>query len=90
MSANPDVPWDLVAQVRRSERKSQIVRQLSIEPACASELGDEMGIETGTAANYLRELKKMGPPVVECITPDQPHHRLYALTKEGKIVEEHV
>lgn len=90
MSVDPEVPWDLVAQVRRSDRKSQIVHELDKEPASASELGETMGVQTGTAANYLRDLKKMNPPVVECITPNQPHHRLYALTEEGKKVREHV
>lgn len=83
MSADPDVPWDLVAQVRRSDRKKQIVYELENTPSCASELSDKMGVQTATASNYLRELKNMKPPVVHCITPDQPHHRLYALTEEG-------
>jgi DNA-binding HxlR family transcriptional regulator len=90
MTADPDVPWDLVAQVRRSGRKSQIVYQLDIGPACASELAEDMGIETATVSNYLRELKNMDPPVVECITPSQPHHRLYTLTEDGETVRDHI
>jgi DNA-binding HxlR family transcriptional regulator len=90
MSADPDVPWDLVAQVRRSKRKTEIVNELATDPASASELGKMMGIQTASASNYLRDLKNMDPPVVSCITPEQPHHRLYALTEEGEIVYEHV
>lgn len=90
MAVDDDVPWDLVSKVRRAPRKTQIVYQLDMEPASASELGKEMGIQTASAANHLRDLKQMEPPVVACITPDQPHHRLYALTEEGKVVREHV
>lgn len=90
MSIDPDIPWDLIAQVRRSERKSQIVTYLAREPASASELAERMGVETSTASNYFWQLKNMEPPVIECITPDQPHHRLYALTEEGQTVREHL
>lgn len=90
MPADPDVPWDLVAQVRRSDRKSYIVKRLAKDPASASELGKEMGIQTNSASNYLYDLKKMNPPVVICITPDQPHHRLYGLTEEGDRVVDHI
>ena len=90
MAVDPDVPWDLVAQVRRSTRKSQIVKYLHSEPACASEIAEEMGIQTNSVSNYFNDLKKMDPPVVTCITPDQPHHRLYALTEEGRKLIGHV
>lgn len=90
MSADPDIPWDLVSIVRRSDSRSQIVNYLGREPFSASELAEMMDIETGTASNYIRDLKNMDPPLAECITPDQPHHRLYALTEIGEIVREHL
>jgi len=90
MSFDPDVPWDLVAQVRRSNQKSNILRQLDDGPMSATELSDSLGVKTATASNYLRELKNMNPPVVVCITPNQPHHRLYALTEDGEVVKENL
>jgi DNA-binding HxlR family transcriptional regulator len=90
MAVDPNVPWDLIVQVKRSERKTEIVKSLGKEPACASELGDEMDIQTDSASNYLRDLKQMEPPVVRCITPNQPHHRLYALTSDGRTIIEHL
>lgn len=90
MPVDPNIPWDLVSQVRRSDRKSQIVRRLSEDPASASELAEEMDVTTDSASNYLRDLRRMDPPVVECITPNQPHHRLYTLTEEGLEIVEHV
>ena len=91
MAVDPDVPWDLVSQVRRSRRKSEIVSRLDAEPACAAELTEEMkGISRPAVSNVLRELKNMNPPIVTCITPEQPHYRLYALTEEGRKVRDHI
>lgn len=90
MSVDSEIPWDLVAQVRRSRPKSEIVNELAAEPLAATELADKLNVQTGSASNYLRELKKMEPPVVECITPEQPHHRLYALTEDGNKIVDHV
>lgn len=90
MSADPDVPWELVAKIRRSDRKSQIVLELDSSPASATELAEIMDIQRRSVSNYLHELKGMQPPVVECITPDQPHHRLYALTEDGAKIVGHI
>lgn len=89
MPADPDVPWDMVSEVRRSKRKSQIIKILKEEPACASEVAEELRLETGTVSNYFRELKNTDPSLIECLTPDQPHHRLYGLTETGEIVYKH-
>ena len=83
MPADPDVPWDTVSKIRRSDRKKQIVNRLDKDPASATDLADEMEIQRNTISNHIRELKKMDPQIVRCITPEQPHHRLYDLTEEG-------
>lgn len=90
MAADPNVPWDLVAEVKRSTRKTQIIEYIDEEPACASELADEFDIQTGSVSNIFRELKKTEPPLIECLTPEQPHHRLYGLTETGAEVREHI
>lgn len=90
MSVNPDDPWHLVSKLRSSDQKARIVTELSKEPVCASTLGDILGVQTDSAANYLRDLKNTEPAIVHCITPNQPHHRLYALTEAGEFVDEHL
>jgi DNA-binding HxlR family transcriptional regulator len=90
MSADPDVPWDLVAQVRRSKRKTQIIHRLANDPASASELSTEFGIKTASISNLFRELKNTEPPLITCLTPDQPHHRIYGLTDDGEEVHTHL
>lgn len=90
MPADPEVPWELVAQVRRSRRKSQIVAYLARDPASATDLADAMDLKTSTVSNYFWQLKNMEPPIIECITPNQPHHRLYALTKTGETIRENL
>lgn len=86
MAADPDVPWELVSKVRRSKRKRAIVTRIADDPASASTMAEEMGLQTESVSNVLRDLKQMEPPVVECLTPRQPHHRLYGLTKIGEKV----
>lgn len=90
MSVDHSVPWDLVSEVKRSRRKGQIIRLLHEEPACASELSDKIGIQTGSVSNLFRELKNTEPPLIQCLTPDQPHHRLYGLTETGDLIFEHI
>lgn len=90
MSVDPDVPWDLVSKVRRSRRKEQIINRLHQEPACASELSRSMGIQTASVSNLFRELKNTEPPLLQCLTPEQPHHRIYGLTEAGDIVFDHL
>lgn len=89
MAADADVPWGLVAEVRRSKRKLQILNRLANNPASASELASEFNLETGSVSNIFRELKNTDPPLITCLTPDQPHHRLYGLTDLGEEVLEH-
>ncbi|ELY97101.1 transcriptional regulator [Natrialba asiatica DSM 12278] len=90
MSFDPNVPWDLVSEVRRSRRKSQIINRLHEEPASASEIASEIGLQTDSVSNYFRELKKTDPKLIKCLTPDQPHHRLYGLTETGDTVYEYI
>lgn len=90
MSVDPDVRWDLVSEVRRSRRKTQIMEMLREEPACASEIAEELHLQTGSISNLFRELKQTEPPLIQCLTPSQPHHRLYGLTQTGDEVWEHL
>ncbi|WP_120246828.1 ArsR family transcriptional regulator [Halopiger aswanensis] len=90
MSVDSNVPWDLVSRVRRSDRKSEIIELLEEEPASATDLSEELDIQRDTISNYFRDLKTTEPPLIECLTPDQPHHRIYGLTETGDIVSDHL
>jgi len=90
MSIDDNIPWDLVSEVRRSERKVQIIQELNNDPQCASEIAKKIELEVGTVSNYFRELKTTDPPLIKCLTPNQPHHRLYSLTETGELVHEHL
>ena len=90
MAANPNIPWGLVSEVRRSKRKSQIIERLEDDPASASEISSEIGLKTDSVSNLFRELKNTDPPLITCLTPNQPHHRLYGLTDTGELVLEHL
>lgn len=89
MSADANIPWSLVSQIRRSKRKEQILKRLANDPASASELSSEFPLETDSISNLFRELKTTDPALIECLTPDQPHHRLYGLTEDGEVVLDH-
>jgi predicted transcriptional regulator len=90
MSADPDIPWNLVAQVRRSQRKKEIIERLANDPASATEISDEIELERESISNVIRELKNTDPALITCLTPKQPHHQLYGLTDIGAAVYEHV
>ena len=88
MSAPDSVNWDAVAAARSSKRRKQTIEALLEGPKYAGEIADDLGTSRGTISNHLHWLKRQG--LAECITPDRPHHRLYALTDEGADVAEHV
>jgi len=90
MAADPNVPWELVGEVRRSKRKTEIIERLGENPAAATELASEFGLQTASVANLFRELKQSDPPLIKCLTPDQPHHRIYGLTETGAEVLENL
>lgn len=85
-----ELPWDTVAAVRSSKIRSKIVNALTEGPLCASEIGDQLGYATSTVSKHIHWLKNEDPSLVHCKTPDRPHHRLYALTEEGRQVAVHV
>lgn len=88
MSASDNVNWDAVAAARSSGRRKQTIEALQEGPKYAGEIADDLGTSRGTISNHLHWLKS--EDLAECITPDRPHHRLYALTEAGTTVAEHV
>lgn len=85
MSAQAEVDWDAVASLRASTTRKIIVESLSSGPKYAAEVAKIIGTTQGTVSNHYRWLKQHDPPLIECLTPDRPHHRLYRLTPEGEL-----
>ena len=86
MSTQADIDWDAVAGLRASTYRRRTAEALEDGPKYAAEVAEEIGTSQGVVSNQFRWLKYNNPPLVECLTPDRPHHRLYQLTPAGKRV----
>lgn len=86
MSIHGEVDWDAVASLRASTTRQAVVEALEPGPKYAAEVADEIGTTQGVVSNQFRWLKRNEPPLVECLTPTRPHHRLYRLTPAGRRV----
>ena len=86
MSIQDEVDWDAVASLRASTTRQAVVEALEPGPKYAAEVASEIGTTQGMVSNQFRWLKRNDPPLVTCLTPDRPHHRLYRLTPEGERV----
>jgi predicted transcriptional regulator len=82
--------WDAVAFCRSSEHRADVIEELAEEPRCAAEIAEEVTISRESVSNVIRDLKRYEPKLAECLTESRPHHRLYALTREGEAVAEHI
>lgn len=89
MSPDESVDWNAVAAMRASPRRRRVLVELIDGPLCASELAEAIGYSRGTISKDFWWMKRRDPPLVTCLTPDRPHHVLYALTDDGMTVAEH-
>lgn len=88
MSYNERIPWDLVAELRSAPRRRRVVERLAGDPASASELAEEMNLETDSVSKHFRRLRRTDPPLVECLTPNRPHYRIHGLTEAGEKIND--
>ncbi len=79
---------ELVAYVRASNRRKDIIKFLSYGLKTPTEIGDELDIRTNHISNLLADLKKHG--LVVCATPNVRKGRLYKLTDNGNKVLEYL
>lgn len=78
------VPWDTVAAIRSSDSRRTVFEGLADNPRYAAELAKEEGLSRNTVSKHIHWLK--GEDLIECLTPDRPHCRIYGLTETGKAV----
>jgi DNA-binding HxlR family transcriptional regulator len=88
MSDDEDVDWNSVAAVRASTTRRRVVEALEEEPKYAAEVSKEIGAARGMVSNTFRWLREH--ELATAVTPDRPHHILYALTEKGEAVAENV
>jgi hypothetical protein len=82
------VDWDLVSVVRSSKHRRSVFEAVAEQPRCASEIAEGSELDRESVSRWLRDLKQREPPLVECLTPTRPHHRIYGLTRDGEAVAE--
>lgn len=82
--SSESVDWDAVASIRSSRRRQEVVEAIHDEPGYAKEIAEKIGTKRRTVSRNIRWLKRQG--LVECLTPERPHHRIYGLTQAGEAV----
>lgn len=82
------VPWNQVAAIRSNTTRKAVFEAITEQPQCASEIADELDHSRPTISKHIHWLRD--EDMVECLTPDRPHHRLYGLTGAGKQAAENI
>lgn len=88
------IPWDAVAYVKASQNRTDVLLHLAQQPQTASDIADKTPMTRQTVSvtiGHMREDSKMGSEthdLLECLTPDRQHHRIYGLTETGELVAE--
>lgn len=78
--------WDIASTVAASPRKSRILRALSPGELDQRTIARLARLERANAQRALAELRKAG--LVECLTPERPRAKIYAITKLGTEVHD--
>ena len=90
MANNEAVNWDVVAAIRASPRRQKVLDQLMEGPKFAAEIGEAIDYSQVTVSKDFRWMRRRDPPLLECLTPDRPHHVIYVLSTEGRKIAKHV
>lgn len=78
--------WNLVSNVKASDRRTQVLKILNEKPRMNGEIANELGVSTKWARRQVKWLEKRD--LVEELTEDKRNYKLYGATEEGeKIVE---
>jgi predicted transcriptional regulator len=87
MSVNfEQLDWNLVSNVKASERRTQVLKMLSEDNRMNGEIAEELEVSTKWARHQVKWLEKRG--LVEELTEDKRNYKLYRATERGKQVVE--
>ncbi len=75
---------ELVAYVKASEYRKEIIRFLLYDLKTPKEIGDRIDVRTNHISNILADLRRQD--LVICATPNVRKGRLYKLTEKGNRV----
>ena len=75
---------ELVAYVKASDYRKEIIRFLLYDLKTPSEIGDRIDVRTNHISNILADLRRHD--LVICATPNVRKGRLYKLTEKGNRV----
>jgi predicted transcriptional regulator len=78
--------WNLISNVKASERRTQVLKILKEKPRMNGEKADELGVSTKWARRQVKWLEKRD--LVEDLTEDKRNYKLYRVTERGKQVVE--
>ncbi|MWV64490.1 hypothetical protein GRS48_06580 [Halorubrum sp. JWXQ-INN 858] len=80
--------YELLAWVKASDRRVDVLTTLSEAPKNTNDFADEWGVELETVRYHLKQLQHGGPEgeypaLVQVLTPEREQYRLYGATKIG-------
>lgn len=78
------IDWNLVSDIKASERRTQVLKALSEQPQMNGELADELDISTKWARRQVKWL--MERSLVEDLTEDKRNYKLYRATEKGETI----
>lgn len=81
--------YELLAWVKASERRVEILRTLAEGPKNANDFADSWEVTLEAVRYHMTQLQEGGPinngsPLVRVLTPDRRRYRLYGLTELGR------
>jgi predicted transcriptional regulator len=77
-------PWSLIAALRASNRRRQVFEAIAEKPRSATDVAQVYdGVSRQEASKHIYWLKRQDPTLIKCMTPERPHHRIYAVTETG-------
>jgi len=79
--------WKDVSFVLKGSKRKDLLLALD-RPRSPTQLSKMIDVSVTNMTSKLKALEKQG--LAECLTPDEPKGRIYALTKKGVAVREEV
>jgi predicted transcriptional regulator len=78
--------WNLVSNIKASERRTQVLKILNENPRMNGEIADDLGVSTKWARRQVKWLEKRD--LVEELTTHKRNYKLYRATEKGKQIVE--